>query len=310
MARIVKSEIFVGLGGPLAIQSDRGLIKAIAGDTIVTLEDGSRHVVPKELMTALPGELVGGITRAFSSDPAPVPTHEDGTPLTQDELRVLAERDRLVIENAKQDQLRDGAPAPFAMPDQTDPNAPRVFQRDPVTGEQVERPGLLVDSGSYGYGAQGPGRTGDDPNPEVRDALTGELLGPEHHPVGTLRPGVADIRHGGQGNIARFGDLAAREGEVAKTEGLRDPLTGDLLRPEAYPVGTLPVGAAAEINRGVSPGAVHPGTAPGVPDSYVVQDGPSPSATAERLSKTRATGSNYPQAPGRTVPGNDDINDL
>lgn len=47
---LVDEYVFDGIGGFLAIEDKRrGLMKAFGGDTIVTLSDGSRHVVPAEV---------------------------------------------------------------------------------------------------------------------------------------------------------------------------------------------------------------------------------------------------------------------
>lgn len=47
--------IFDGIGGFLAVEDKRrGLVKAFGGDTLVTLSNGQRYVVPKELKEANP----------------------------------------------------------------------------------------------------------------------------------------------------------------------------------------------------------------------------------------------------------------
>ena len=52
---VIDEYIFDGIGGFLAIEDKkRGLMKAFGGDTIVTLSDGSRHVIAKEVKEAAP----------------------------------------------------------------------------------------------------------------------------------------------------------------------------------------------------------------------------------------------------------------
>lgn len=52
---VIDEYIFDGIGGFLAIEDKRrGLMKAFGGDTIVTLSDGSRHVIAAEVKEANP----------------------------------------------------------------------------------------------------------------------------------------------------------------------------------------------------------------------------------------------------------------
>ena len=46
---LVEEVVYDGVGGYLAIEGKRGLVKAFGGDTIVTLSDGTRHVIPAEV---------------------------------------------------------------------------------------------------------------------------------------------------------------------------------------------------------------------------------------------------------------------
>jgi hypothetical protein len=52
---VTESRLFMGYGGPLAIEDKqgRGLFKALGGDGIYTLDDGSQYVVAADLAEAL-----------------------------------------------------------------------------------------------------------------------------------------------------------------------------------------------------------------------------------------------------------------
>lgn len=54
---IVDSRLVLGYGGPIAVQSERGLFKAFTGDGLYTLSNGQRYVLPKELAEAISATL-------------------------------------------------------------------------------------------------------------------------------------------------------------------------------------------------------------------------------------------------------------
>jgi hypothetical protein len=53
LCTVVESRLFLGYGGPLAIENQHGLQKALHEDGIYTLSNGQRYVVPHEIHEAL-----------------------------------------------------------------------------------------------------------------------------------------------------------------------------------------------------------------------------------------------------------------
>jgi len=108
---VLDEYIFDGIGGFIAIEDERrGLMKAFGGDTIVTLSDGSRHVIAKEVKDAAPAapEVLAAnkkaredLAKALETDSEKAAREKAEAELKTGETKKPAETKPLMVEPAK-----------------------------------------------------------------------------------------------------------------------------------------------------------------------------------------------------------------